>query len=146
VVFALSNPTSNAEITAEEAYRYSNGKVVFASGSPFPPLLEGETEWRPGQGNNAYIFPGVGLGVIACGARRVSDGMFLRAARALADEVTESDLAHGSLYPPLARIREVSLAIATAVADQAYAEGVASVEKPACLRTYIEGMLYDPRY
>ena len=93
MVFALSNPTANSECTAEQAYAWSGGRAIFASGSPFPPVeLRRPHASSRGQANNVYIFPGVGLGVIACGARRVTDEMFLAAARTLAAAVSEADL------------------------------------------------------
>ncbi|OGA43501.1 MAG: NAD-dependent malic enzyme [Betaproteobacteria bacterium RIFCSPLOWO2_12_FULL_62_13] len=146
IVFALSNPTSKAECTAEEAYRWTDGRGIFACGSPFDPVtLNGQT-FVPRQGNNSYIFPGVGLGTIACGARRVTDEMFSAAARALAHQVTEADIAQGSIYPALSRIREVSAHIATAVAEVAYERGLATKPRPADLFAYVSSQMYDPRY
>lgn len=147
VVFALSNPTSKAECTAQQAYDWSGGRVIFASGSPFPPIpLADGSLWTPGQGNNAYIFPGVGLGAVGCGARRVSDRMFLAAAAALAEAVKPAHLERGALYPPLAEIRSVSLAIATGVAEVAYEEGLASEPRPEDLRGQLAESMYDPTY
>ena len=140
VIFALSNPTSRAECTAEQAYRWSEGRVVFASGSPFPPLdVSNDATWRPAQGNNAYVFPGVGLGVIGCEAKRVTEEMFLAAAHALAAEVSEENLNAGALYPPLGQIRSVSLAIATAVAEEAYRQDLAGLPRPESIREHLEG-------
>lgn len=145
-IFALSNPTSRAECTAEQAYEWSRGRVIFASGSPFPPVdFEGK-RYRPGQGNNAYIFPGIGLGAMASKARRVTDEMFLSAARTLADRVSEEDLAARAIYPPLTDIRDVSLAIATAVAEEAYARDLARQPRPEDLERAIAESMYDPRY
>ncbi|TCK17714.1 malate dehydrogenase (oxaloacetate-decarboxylating)(NADP+) [Thiogranum longum] len=146
VIFALSNPTSRAECTAEQAYRWSDGRTVFASGSPFPGVdYQGHT-LRPGQGNNAYVFPGIGLGVIACNASRVSEDMFLDAARVLADSVSATDLESGAVYPPLAQIRTISLDIATAVAERAYEQNLAREPRPKDLRAAIEELMYDPTY
>jgi len=146
IVFALSNPTSKAECTAQEAYDATDGRVVFASGSPFPPVnVKGHT-FVPGQGNNLYIFPGVALGAIACRARTFTDEMFLVAARALADMVSVDEIAEGRLYPPLARIREISAGIATAVAELGYQRGLAGRERPADLAAFIRTQMYEPAY
>jgi malate dehydrogenase (oxaloacetate-decarboxylating)(NADP+) len=146
IVFALSNPTSKSECTAAQAYEWSDGRALFASGSPFDPVTCGGKSFVPRQGNNSYIFPGVGLGAIACRARRVTDEMFLAAARTLADLVNEADLAQGSLYPPLSRVRDVSASIATAVAEIAFRNGLASVARPADLAAHVRAHMYDPSY
>lgn len=146
IVFALSNPTSKAECTAEQAYTWSRGAAIFASGSPFAPL-EFEGQWFvPGQGNNAYIFPGVGLGIIASGSRLVPDAMFLAAAQTLAQLVTESDLKQGRIYPSLKQIREVSLAIAVTVARVAEESGLATRKLPEDARSAIQKLMYVPNY
>ena len=129
-LFALSNPTSRAECTAEQAYAWSGGRALFASGSPFDPVAFGEKTFRPAQGNNVYVFPGIGLGAVACRARTLPDELFLTAARTLAGLVRPADLDQGSLYPPLRDIRKISLAIATSVATQAYAMNLARRRGP----------------
>ena len=145
-IFALSNPTSRAECTAQQAYAWSQGQAIFCSGSPFASVTVNGRDYRPGQGNNAYIFPGIGLGAIACEAERISDAMFLAAAHALADEVSEADLAAGSIYPPLAEIRALSLTIAEAVAAVAYREGLARRTRPDNLKEAIAASMYEPTY
>lgn len=146
IVFALSNPTPRSECTAKEAYVWTQGRAIFASGSPFEPFtLEGIT-YEPGQGNNAYIFPGVGLGVIACRAKHVTDEMFLAAAQTLAAEVTEDDFKRGSIYPPLGHIREISAKIATAVCEVAYEQGLAVNPRPDDLSAFIKSQMYEPNY
>jgi len=146
IIFSLSNPTSRTECTAEDAYRHSNGRAVFASGSPFSPVrLHGRT-FVPGQGNNAYIFPGVGLGLIRSGATRVTDEMFFEAARTLAAEVSDRDLEHGCIFPPLNRIREVSAAIAARTAAIVWERGLTSLPRPADIPAFIREGIYEPVY
>jgi len=146
IVFALSNPTSKSECTAEQAYAWSAGRALFACGSPFDAVTFKGKTYVPRQSNNSYIFPGVGLGVIASGARRVTDEMFLAAARALARQTSKADLAQGSLYPPLARIRDVSAHIAAAVAGVAYEQRLTPTRRPPNLLARIRAQMYDPRY
>ncbi|WP_290696513.1 NAD-dependent malic enzyme [Lacinutrix sp.] len=146
VVFALSNPTSRAECTAEQAYTWSNGKAIFASGSPFDNVTFNGTEFRPGQGNNAYVFPGIGLGAISCKAKIIPDELFLTAAKTLAQLVKQDDINSGSLYPKLTEIRKLSLEIAIAVADKAFELDLAQIDKPKDLRQFISDYMFDPQY
>jgi malate dehydrogenase (oxaloacetate-decarboxylating)(NADP+) len=145
IVFAMSNPTSCAECAAEEAYRATDGRVVYASGSPVPPL-----DWRGqqrviGQANNAYIFPGVGLGVVAAGLPRISDAMFLAGAEALAGAVLPAELERGAVYPAIDRLREVAVLVAKAVVRAARRERP-GVMAPEELSRAIEEQLYQPSY
>jgi malate dehydrogenase (oxaloacetate-decarboxylating)(NADP+) len=146
IVFALSNPTSKSECTAEEAYHHTDGCALFACGSPYPPVKLNGTVFVPRQGNNSYIFPGVGLGAIASGARRVTDEMFMSAALTLAQFVNDSDLDQGSLYPALPRIREVSARIAAEVAEVAYRRGLSAEEAPDDVLTHVKSHMYEPGY
>jgi malate dehydrogenase (oxaloacetate-decarboxylating)(NADP+) len=146
IVFALSNPTSKAECSAEEAYRHTGGRALFACGSPYDPVELDGNRFVPRQGNNSYIFPGVGLGAIASGARLMTDEMFMAAAQTLAHLVSEADIKQGSLYPALPRIREVSAHIAVAVAEVAYKRGLATRPAPNDLMAYVESQMYDPQY
>jgi malate dehydrogenase (oxaloacetate-decarboxylating)(NADP+) len=146
IVFALSNPTSKSECTATQAYRWSDGRALFACGSPFDPVTLDGRSYVPRQGNNSYIFPGVGLGVIVSGSSRVTDEMFMAAAHTLAEQVTEDDLKQGSLYPPLKNIRDVSAHIAAAVAAIAYRRELARGPVPADLLGLMKSKMYEPRY
>lgn len=145
-IFALSNPTSSAECTAEQAYEWSDGTAIFASGSPFEPVTYDGHVHRPAQGNNAYIFPGIGLGAVIADATTISEGMFLAAAEALAAEVTDQDIQEGAIYPRLPKIREVSAKIAERVADTARNEGVAQSTIPDGYGQTIRDYMYDPVY
>ncbi|MBT9582843.1 NAD-dependent malic enzyme [bacterium] len=146
ILFALSNPTSKAECTAQDAYRWSRGKAIYSSGSPFPPCQFEGKKLVPGQGNNAYIFPGVGLGVTACEARHVSDKMFSEAARVLASCVTQDDLEVSRVYPALSQIRPVSELIAVAVARVAFEEGLAGIPQPSSLEDLVKSTIWKPEY
>lgn len=145
-IFALSNPTSRAECTAEQAYEWSKGKAIFASGSPFPAYTINDQEMHSSQGNNAYIFPGIGLGAVVSGATRICDEMFLTAADTLAGLVSEAEFEKGSVYPALDQIRDVSLAIAINVANSAYAYGLTKNDRPENVRQAIEAYMFNPEY
>ena len=146
VLFALSNPTSKAECTAEEAYKYSRGKAIFASGSPFDPVeYEGKT-LVPGQGNNAYIFPGMGLGAILCEAKTLPDGLFLTAARELANHVSDQEIDSGTLYPSLQQLRPISMNIAKAIIYKAKKLNIAQANLPEDIERHITEYVFDPSY
>ena len=146
IIFALSNPTANSECSAEEAYTLTDGRAIFASGSPFPSFTYKGQTFVPGQANNSYIFPGVGLGLLASRSTRVPDEMFLAAARTLAQEVAPEDLALGRIYPPLSRVREVSAKIAQAVAEIAYRDNLTPEKKPADLAGVVKNLMFEPIY
>ncbi|KAL3276348.1 hypothetical protein HHI36_011731 [Cryptolaemus montrouzieri] len=147
IVFALSNPTAKAECTAQQAYDHTEGRVIFCSGSPFPDVNYNGKVYHPGQGNNAYIFPGVALGVIVAGIHHIIEDYFIIAAQTVADNVREEDLEKGSLYPPLGFINECSLQISTLIIADAYKNGKATVyPKPADIRKFVESKLYSHYY
>jgi malate dehydrogenase (oxaloacetate-decarboxylating)(NADP+) len=146
VIFPYSNPTSKSECTAQEAIEWSKGRAIFASGSPFAPLHWKDRLFVPGQGNNVYIYPAVGLAVFATEARRVTDEMFLKAAESLAAQVTEQDLAVNLIYPPMANIREASIEVAVRVAELVFDRGLAGVPRPADVGAFVRGKVYDPAY
>lgn len=146
IIFALSNPTSKSECTAEEAYRWSQGTAIFASGSPFPPVEIGGKTYVPGQGNNVYIFPGIGLGVLYSHATRVTDRMFLEAARVASACVTSDELNRGQIYPSIENIREVSARIAAAVTKVAIDEHLSDKALPDNLLEDIKSYMYTPEY
>jgi malate dehydrogenase (oxaloacetate-decarboxylating)(NADP+) len=146
IIFPYSNPTSRSECTAEEAYRWSGGRAVFASGSPFPPVeIEGR-RFVPGQGNNVYIFPAMGMAVFATEATRVTEDMFIVAAQAVAEQVTEENLALGLIYPPQSRILAASLHVAERIAACIFEQGLARVPRPDDIGALIRARVYRPVY
>ncbi|KFO30404.1 NADP-dependent malic enzyme [Fukomys damarensis] len=148
IIFALSNPTSKAECSAEQCYKITQGRAVFASGSPFDPvtLPNGQTLY-PGQGNNSYVFPGVALGVVACGLRNITDKIFLTTAEIISQQVSNKHLEEGRLYPPLNTIREVSLKIAEKIVNDAYREKTATVyPEPQNKEAFVCSQMYSTEY
>ena len=146
IIFPYSNPTSRSECTAEEAYRWSDGRAVFASGSPFPPVEIAGRRFVPGQGNNVYIFPAMGMAVFATEATRVTEEMFITAGQAVAEQVTEENLAMGLIYPPQSRILEASLHVAERIATHIFDTGLAGVPRPADVGALIRARAYRPVY
>ena len=146
IIFALSNPTDHAECAAEEAYRWSEGRALYAAGVAFPPVRVGDKTLIPGQANNMYIFPAIGLAIYTTQARRVTDEMFVAAARGLAGQVTPADLDAGLLYPPQTNILQTEFATALEICEVIFARGLAGVEKPGDLRAFLESQLYTPEY
>ncbi|KAG5225415.1 NADP-dependent malic enzyme [Salix suchowensis] len=147
IILALSNPTTQSECTAEEAYTWSEGRAIFASGSPFDPVEYNSKVYVPGQANNAYIFPGFGLGLIISGAIRVHDDMLLAASETLAEQVKQENFDRALIYPPFSNIRKISAKIAAKVAAKAYELGLASrLPRPKDLVKYAESCMYSPLY
>jgi malate dehydrogenase (oxaloacetate-decarboxylating)(NADP+) len=146
IIFPYSNPTSRAECTAEEAYRWSDGKAIFASGSPFPPIEVGGRQIIPNQGNNVYIFPAMGMAVFVTEAKRVTEEMFLVAARAVAELVSDENLAAGLIYPPRSRILEASLHVAEQVASYIFDKDLARAPRPRDIGAFVRERSYRPVY
>src|SRR6516162_2980063 len=146
IIFPYSNPTSRSECTAEEAYRWSDGRAVFASGSPFPPVEVAGRHFVPGQGNNVYLFPAMGMAVFATEATRVTEEMFIVAAQAVAEQVTEENLSTGLIYPPQSEILDASLHVAKRVATYIFDQGLARVPRPDDVGSLIRTRTYRPVY
>jgi malate dehydrogenase (oxaloacetate-decarboxylating)(NADP+) len=147
VLLSLSNPTSRSECTAQQAYEWSDGNVIFASGSPFPPvIIEGGRRFIPGQGNNVYIFPGVGLGALAGDASIITDEMFLIAAKTLAKQVSKTELLNGTIYPDLDNILDISLLIAEQVATYVFEQGLNRSPQPGDIKKVLQDMMYNTIY
>ena len=146
IIFALSNPTSKSECTAEQAYNWTGGRAIFASGSPFDPVQIENKKFYPGQGNNAYIFPGVGLGVVVSKSSLITDEMFIVAADTLANMVTEKDLKKGRMYPSLTKICDISYKIAIKVANIAFDKNIARIPTPENLEETVRDTMFSPEY
>ncbi|MDG4562527.1 MAG: NAD-dependent malic enzyme [Candidatus Competibacter sp.] len=146
VILALSNPTEHAECSAEQAYRWSKGRAIFAAGVQFPPVHLDDQTFLPGQANNFYIFPAVGMAIYATQARRVSDEMFIEAARAVANQVPDALLKQGLLYPLQANILETEIKTAIRVAKLVFDSGLARVERPIDMEAFIRDHVYQPEY
>src|ERR1700680_1136041 len=146
IIFPYSNPTSRSECTAEEAYRWSQGRAIFASGSPSPPVEVAGKTFVPGQGNNVYIFPAMGMAIFATEAKRVTEDMFIVAARAVAEQVTDQSLATGLIYPPQSQILKASLHVATRVAEYIFDNTLARVSRPTDIGALIRARAYRPVY
>ncbi len=146
IIFPYSNPTSRSECTAEEAYRWSDGRAVFASGSPFPPVEINGRHFVPGQGNNVYIFPAMGMAIFATEATRVTEHMFIVAAQAVAEQVTEENLSMGLIYPPQSHILNASLHVAERIATYIFDQGLAGVPRPDDVGALVRARAYRPVY
>jgi malate dehydrogenase (oxaloacetate-decarboxylating) len=146
IIFTLSNPTERSEATAEDLIRWTDGRALVASGSPFEPVSFGGRAIPIAQCNNVYIFPAVGLGVVASQARRVTDGMTQAAAHALADHSPALNDPEGRLLPPLQDLRRVAVEVAMAVGLEAQREGLAPLTTSESLRETIEAMHWSPHY
>ena len=146
IIFPLSNPTDKAECTPEQAYTWTDGKALVACGVQFPDVTVNGKTYHPGQANNFYIFPAIGLAVYATKPKRITDKMFIEAARASADQVSREDREKGMLFPKQAHILEVEITTATRVAEFIFDEGQATVERPEDVRAWIEALTYKPAY
>lgn len=146
IIFPCSNPTSRSECTAEEAYTWSGGRAIFAAGSPFDPVVLNGKTYTPGQGNNVYIFPAMGLAVFATKAKRVTDGMFITAANALASQLTVEDLENGLVFPPIKKILQVEADMAVKIAEYIFDNGLAQVTRPKNIEVFIKEKMYRPEY
>ena len=146
IIFPLSNPTDKAECTPEQAYTWTDGKALVACGVQFPDATVNGKTYHPGQANNFYIFPAIGLAVYATKPKRITDRMFIDAAKASADQVSQGDRDHGMLFPPQSKILEVEITTATRVAEEIFNRGEATVERPKDVRAWIESLTYKPEY
>lgn len=146
IIFPLSLPQKNAECTAEQAYEWSNGQALFAAGLQFPEVTLNGRTFYPGQANNFYIFPALGLAVYATCPRHITDELIIESARALADQVDLAAQERGRLFPPQSDILDVSITSATRIAEFIFDQGAATVERPKDIRAWIESLTYTPHY
>ncbi|MGL2995011.1 NAD-dependent malic enzyme [Flavobacterium sp. TSSA_36] len=146
IIFPYSNPTTHSECTAEQAYQWSKGKAIFASGSPFEPVAYEGKVFYPGQGNNIYIFPALGLAIFATEAKRITDDLLLVAAEAVAEQVKSEDFEKGLIYPNISDILEVSLNVAIKITEEIFDSNLATVERPDNIREFIKSKMYIPTY
>ena len=146
VIFPYSNPTSRSECTAEQAYAWSKGRAIFASGSPFAPVIYQGKTFTPGQGNNVFIFPALGLAVFATEAKRITDEMLITAAEGVAEQVTKQDFENGLIYPSVSNILDVSVNVAIKVAGNIFDNNLAGIERPSDLKSFIQSKMYQPVY
>jgi len=146
IIFALSNPIDKHECLPQDAYAWSEGKAIYAGGVQFPPVRIGGQTLLPSQANNLYIFPAVGLAIYLTRPKRANDEMFIEAAHAVADQVSPDELKLGMLFPPQSDILKVEVEAATRVAEYMLDNGLATAERPADIRTWVEGQLYRPNY
>ena len=146
IIFPLSNPTDKAECTPEQAYTWTDGKALVACGVQFPDVTVHGKTFHPGQANNFYIFPAIGLAVYATKPKRITDRMFIDAAKASADQVSRDDRDHGMLFPPQSKILEVEITTASRIAEEIFNRGEATVERPNDVRAWIESLTYKPEY
>ncbi len=146
IIFPYSNPTSRSECTAEEAYKWSDGRAIFASGSPFPPVEFGGKTFVPGQGNNVYIFPAMGMAALATEATRITEEMFIVAAKAVAEQVSDAALATGLIYPPQSNMLAASLHTASRIAEYIFDHGFARAKRPADIADHLKTLAYKPVY
>jgi malate dehydrogenase (oxaloacetate-decarboxylating) len=146
IIFPLSNPTERSEATPQDLFAWTDGRAVIGTGSPFPPIRRNGTDFRVDHTNNAYVYPGVGLGAIATQARRISDGMFLAAARVIAELSPARRDPAANLLPPLVELRKISFHVAVAVAKQAIAEGLADPRTEADIEIAVRAKMWEPIY
>jgi malate dehydrogenase (oxaloacetate-decarboxylating) len=148
IIFPLSNPTSLCEALPDDVLAWTDGAAIVATGSPFAPVVRGDRTYQIGQGNNAFIFPGLGFGSILSDAREITDAMVMAASEALSDYTAEKHLAKGLVYPPVSELQEVSIRVAAAVIRQAFADGVATSKKvtPETAEAHVRARFWHPKY